>query len=266
MTYDNAEVLKEFGERFHVTYPLLSDPRSEVIRRFGILDPDNTPANLPPDGKTGVAYPGFFYVTPAGIIKEKYFGDKYYDRFTANNVLLKLFPELKEPARGEVSDEHIRVELTQSDQEAVIGSRVTLAARVHLPIGMHVYAPGTTDYKPVQLALTTEGLPLKDAAYPKPELFHFTPLNETVPVYTGTFEIRQDVLVILDPKLRKQYLKFEGGRDSGALIPIEGELLYQACTDSVCFAPARLPLHWTLRIHQMDNQRSPEAIRDRRQK
>jgi hypothetical protein len=34
----------------------------------------------------------------------------------------------------------------------------------------------------------------------------------------------------------------------------------------VCYPPATLALEWMLRIHQMDNERSPETIRDHRQK
>jgi Disulphide bond corrector protein DsbC/AhpC/TSA family len=266
MTYDNPQILREFAQRFHVTYPLLADPESEVIGRFGLIDPDNSPANLLEDGKTGLAYPGFFYVTPNGTIKEKYFGEKYYDRFTANNVLVKMFPELLEASTTHAADAHLRVELKQSDRSAVIGSRVTLAVTVHLPKGVHVYAPGVKGYKPVQLTLQTEGLPLKDAVYPPSHSLTFGELHETVPVYTGTFDIRQDVLVLLDKNLRQEYLKFQGGRDSGTLVPIHGQLHYQACTDKVCYPPATLALEWMLRIHQMDNERSPEAIREHRQK
>jgi len=265
MSYDNPEILKEFAHRFHVTYPLLADPQSEVIGRFGLIDPDTSPANLLEDSKTGLAYPGFFFVAPDGTIKEKYFGEKYYDRFTANNVLVKLFPELLEPSVTHASDAHIRVDLKQSDGSAVIGSRVTFVATVHLPQGVHVYAPGVKGYKPIQLTLQTEGLPMKDALYPPSHPLTFGELQETVPVYTDTFEIRQDVLVLLDKGLRQEYMKFQGGRDSGTLVPVRGQLSYQACTDKVCYPPATLALQWMLRIHQMDNERSPEAIRDRRQ-
>jgi hypothetical protein len=42
----------------------------------------------------GMAHPGLFYVDESGVIREKYFEAKYTDRFTANNVISKLFPEL----------------------------------------------------------------------------------------------------------------------------------------------------------------------------
>jgi len=41
-----------------------------------------------------MSYPGFFYVDEIGVIREKYLQAKYTNRFTANNVIGKLFPEL----------------------------------------------------------------------------------------------------------------------------------------------------------------------------
>ena len=37
LTYDSVAILRHFGDRKEITYPLLSDPDSEVIRAFGIL-------------------------------------------------------------------------------------------------------------------------------------------------------------------------------------------------------------------------------------
>src|SRR5258707_12218929 len=48
----------------------------------------------------GMAHPGFFFIDESGAIREKYFESKYTNRFTANNVIGKLLPELIE----EVSD------------------------------------------------------------------------------------------------------------------------------------------------------------------
>ena len=43
-----------------------------------------------------MAHPGFFFIDTGGVIREKYFEAKYTDRFTPNNVIGKLFPELTE--------------------------------------------------------------------------------------------------------------------------------------------------------------------------
>ena len=45
----------------------IADPKSEIIRSYGVLNTEAT-------GFTkGMAQPGYFYVTPDGRVKEKFF-------------------------------------------------------------------------------------------------------------------------------------------------------------------------------------------------
>ena len=44
VTYDEQDTLRAFGEAYQITYPLLSDTGSEVIRSFGIFN-----TNIPED-------------------------------------------------------------------------------------------------------------------------------------------------------------------------------------------------------------------------
>lgn len=89
-----------------------------------------------------MAYAGFFYIDSSGIIREKYFEAKYTNRFTANNVIEKLFPELTEEVSQAVDAPHLRLTLSQSDRTVVAGSRVMLTAEIELPQDVHVYSPG----------------------------------------------------------------------------------------------------------------------------
>lgn len=47
LSYDEPEALRDFADAYGITYTLLSDPDSRVIREFGILntliDEDNHP-------------------------------------------------------------------------------------------------------------------------------------------------------------------------------------------------------------------------------
>src|SRR5256884_8953196 len=101
----------------------------------------------------GMAYPGFFYIDSGGVVREKFFEAKYTNRFTANNVFGKLFPELNEEVSQAVEAPHLQLTLSQSDRTVVAGSRVTLTAEIKLPPDVHVYAPGVRGYKPIQLIL-----------------------------------------------------------------------------------------------------------------
>ena len=153
ITYDSPAILGEFAKLHQIDYALMSDPQSEIIRSFGILDTDENPNNLPDFAKKGIALPGYFFVDRAGVVKEKFFGEAYYDRFTPNNVIAKLFPELLETSVSSVTAPHLRLALRQSDRDVVVGSRVTLAAEFTLPNGMHVYAHGAEKYKPTEFLI-----------------------------------------------------------------------------------------------------------------
>ena len=115
---------------------MLADPNSQVICSFNVL-------NSEAKGMTkGMAHPGFFFIDESGAIREKYFEAKYTNRFTANNVIRKLFPELTEEVSDTVEASHLRLTLSQSDRTVVPGSRVTLTAEVELPPDVHVYSQG----------------------------------------------------------------------------------------------------------------------------
>src|SRR6516164_2290459 len=110
----------DFAMRHHIEFPLLADPDSKVIRGFEVL-------NVDAKGMTkGMAHPGFFYVDENGAIREKYFETKYTDRFTANNVIGKLFPELTLEVGQTVEAPHLQLALSESDRIAVPVRRVTL--------------------------------------------------------------------------------------------------------------------------------------------
>ncbi len=147
----------------------------------------------------GMALPGFFYVLPSGAVKEKYFETAYTDRYTASNLLLKLFPQLVEGNGREVPAPYIRVKLFQSDEVVIPGSRFTVAAEVTLPPDTHVYAPGVKGYKAIQLTIEeSPDLRLQALRYPDAKVLFLPAIKESVPVYEGTFRLLQDVLVSAD--------------------------------------------------------------------
>jgi hypothetical protein len=108
VSYDSQAILKDFSTRQGITFPLLADTKSELIQRFGVL---NTTAT----GFTkGMAYPGFIYIGPDKQIRETFFEKQYGARYTANNVLTKLFPELAEFDLRTLAADHLQLQLGQS--------------------------------------------------------------------------------------------------------------------------------------------------------
>ena len=251
ISYDSPAILKDFAERHGIDFPLLADPKSEVIRSFTVL---NTEAK----GMTkGMAYPGFFYVDERGVIREKYFEAKYTNRFTANNIIGKVFPELTEEVSQRVEATHLRLSLTQSDRAVAPGSRVTLAAEIELPPGVHVYSPGVKGYKPIQLELQPRsGIELSQVTYPNSKILYLEAIQERVPVFEGKFRITQDVIVT-SSKTGDLVRSLVSAQKT---ISITGELKYQACDKTICYPPASVPLKWQSQILPLDLKRSPRAI------
>jgi hypothetical protein len=250
ISYDNPAILKDFAKRHRIDFPLLADPRSEIIRSFNVL---NTEAK----GMTkGMAYPGFFYIDESGVIRDRYFEAKYTNRFTANNIIGKLFPELTRDVSQNIEAPHLRLTLTQSDLTVAPGSRVTLAAEIELPPGVHVYSPAAKGYKPIQLALQLPGIELSAATYPNSKVLYLEAIQERVPVLEGTFRIPQDVTVT--PSKTGDVVRSLVSAEK--TISITGELKYQACDKAICYPPTAVLVKWPLQILPLDLKRSPEAI------
>jgi len=183
ISYDSPAILADFAKRHKIEFPMLADPNSQVIRSFNVL-------NAEAKGMTkGMAHPGFFYIDESGTIREKYFEAKYTNRFTANNVIGKLFPELTEEVSQTVEAPHLRVTLSQSDRTVVPGSRVTLTADIDLPPDVHVYSPGVQGYKPIQLILhSSAGIELAPVSYPPPKTLYLEELKKKCRFSTATSE------------------------------------------------------------------------------
>src|SRR2546425_334289 len=203
----------------------------------------------------GMALPGYFYIDANGIIREQYFEAKYTDRFTANNVLAKLFPELAEGVSQSVAAPHLGLTLSQSDRAVAPGSRFTLAAQVELPQDVHVYAPGVKGYKPIQLELApSPEIQLTPPTYPAAKVLYLEPIKEQVPVFEGKFRITFDAKINADP----DFIKSLG--PNGKTLTISGQLSYQACDKTTCYLPMSIPVTWQLQVLLLDRQRSPEVI------
>jgi hypothetical protein len=250
ISYDSEAILKYFADRQHIDFPLLADPDSRVIRDYHVL---NTEAI----GQfQGMARPGYFFIDPKGIIREKFFEAKYRERLSGNNVIAKLFPELGQEVVGAVQAPHLEVGLQQSDRTGVPGGLITLVTEVRLPRDTHVYAPGTKGYKPIELVIEpAPNLEFRPAIYPQSRVLFMPAIKERVPVFEGTFSIRQDVKV-------SSAAAFSGSLgEAGKTLTIHGTLHYQACDNKTCFLPNAVPVEWQLHVLPLDRQRAPEDIR-----
>ncbi len=246
ISYDPVPVLADFARRRGITFPLLSDEGSRVIREYGIL---NTTVPETNHEQFGIPFPGTFIVDPRGIVTSRFFEEAYQERNTVASVMARLGRGLPAPAT-KISGSHLEVTTYLSDQTAAPGTHLSIVLDVRPAPRVHVYAPGVTNYKPIALTIdATPGLVVRDVQFPASEDFYFKPLNEHVRVYEKPFRIVQDVAIDASPA---------GTRALSGLdrLTITGTLTYQACDDKICFNPQALPLQWTVSLKPLDRERA----------
>ncbi len=243
ITYDPPETLKKFADSRGITFPLVSDPGSAIIKRYGLL-------NATVDAQTpafGIPHPGTFILDPKGVVVARFFEDAYQERYTASTILATLGAT---PAGAAVttSTSHLALTATISDAEAAPGHRLTIVAQVTPRPAMHLYAPGKHDYQVVRLTIDPQPwLKAHDTVYPASEIYHFKPLDERVEVYSKPFRLLRDVTLLATPEMQKLL----GSMPSAT---ITGALEYQACDDTVCFNPARVPVRFTVTLKALDRK------------
>jgi peroxiredoxin len=262
ISYDSQQTLADFSERNGITFPLLSDVGSATIRRYGIL---NTVAEeaLGPNGSDaavladferyvsvtsaderfrGIPYPGMFIVDQQGRVTSREFEDYYWERNTVSSLMLALGAGATPVQATQVSTAHLEINAYASDAQAALGTRFSLAVDITPKGGMHVYAPGATDYRIVSLNITPEPhLRTEAAQYPESEIYYFAPLDERVPVFQQPFTLRVEAVAEATAAARQAF----AGRDE---LVIAGTLEYQACDDAICYNPVSVPLSWTIAL------------------
>ena len=129
------------------------------------------------------------------------------------------------------------------------GGRVSLVVEIAPKPNMHVYAPGQTDVIPVSLTLApSDAAVSQPLQFPRAEKLEIKELGETHLVYSKPFRLVQDVTVAASRSLVKR------AATPGASLTVKGTLRYQACDNTICYAPVSVPVSWTLAL-----QHAPSA-------
>ena len=248
LSYDSVGTLKSFADRQHITYPLLSDPDSKIIRAFDILNETTKPGTF----TYGIPYPGVYIVNTQGMVVSKYFEDDYKERVSTADILSRQYgaPVAKTQAVRETK--HLRVTTAASNNIARPGLRIALSLEVDLKPGMHVYAPGVEGYIPIDWRLDEGGPAAKRHVfnYPPSEMLRLAAINERVPVYRGRIVIVREITFGQEADLKLLV------SPSGELV-VKGSFRYQACDDRKCYIPQDVPLEWHFRYQGLDRQRAP---------
>jgi hypothetical protein len=243
ISYDSPATLEKFAATRGITFPLISDAGSAIIRRFGLLNEREQPGTR----AYGIPHPGTFIIDRNGVVRARFFEDAYQERYTAAAMLA---------ARGVSSSgvastaqtAHLTMKASLSDAAVAPGARVSLSVEVTPRPTIHVYAPGKHDYQIVRVTIDPQPwLRAHDTRYPPSEIYHFKPLDERVAVYSKPFRLLQDLTILATPEVQKTLAAMDA-------VVITGALEYQACDDKVCFNPARVPLSFTIAVKALDRK------------
>lgn len=250
ISYDSVAVLKDFADRQKITYPLLSDPESKVIRAYGLLN-----QSVPPNtAQFGIPHPGTIVLDPKGLVTSKHFEEDFRQRYTASDILVRQLGGKAGGPGQTVETKHLK--LSSSASAAVVrwGQRIALVLEIELKRGMHVYAPGVTGYIPIEWKIPAmPAAKAHEATYPKSEKLYLKPIKESVPVYKGRLRVVREISIGTDAQVQPLL-------DSAGNLTLEGTLHYQACDDRICYVPQAIPLRWTLHYETVDRQRVPAEL------
>jgi cytochrome c biogenesis DsbD-like protein len=140
---------------------------------------------------------------------------------------------------------HLLLTAELSEKELAPGKQFSISYDIAPHRGMHVYAPGKHPYQVISVELDPQewmkAMPVK---FPPSEIYHFKPTDERVEVYTKPFRLVQDVTILATPAVQKMLAKEK-------TLTITARVKYQACDDALCYAPASVPVKWTVPLRQL---------------
>jgi hypothetical protein len=236
ISYDSVEVLAAFTEKYGITYPLLSDVGSRVIRELGLLNDRVTEQHAaygiaPSERPLGTPYPGLILLDENGTVTEKRFHQSYRERETGAGILEDAF-HVESSAHGaeaRFASEGVEVRAWLDSEDYRYFQRLYLTVEVDVEPGLHIYgAPIPEGYIPLSVTVDQiEGLEVGAPHMPAPHPFCIEGLDEQFVVYDG----RVTVPVPLT------FTK----RDAGDLV-LSVHVRYQACSTNDCLMPASCTL------------------------
>jgi hypothetical protein len=277
ISYDSEETLAAFADRRGISFPLLSDDESAVIKEYGIL---NTVAGecLGPSADdpdvvadvhryvaaevfdspqlrrmiNGTPFPGTFMLDGNGRVTSRFFEEFYRERASTATVMLKSGITLSPIEAVQGTTAQLKFTAYPSDTIVTNGKRFSLIVEVAPGPDMHVYAPGAEGmgYQIVGFNMTaSEFVDYGPMDFPESEVYHFKPLDEFVPVYQAPFTLIQEAVIKASAEIEQQLEDVDA-------ITLSGTLDYQACDDAICYLPVSVPVSFNLEFQQLDYERA----------
>ena len=251
ISYDPVDVLAKFAEEFGITFPLLSDEGSAVMRQYGIM---NTMVRPEETDYYGIPYPGTYAVGEDGRVTEKSFFRYYRVRPSAQSMLKDLF-DVEFDTGGdpfvEAAGEGARVSAVLASDGLVFMQRDPLYVRIALNPGLHIYrAPVPDGFIATEVTVTgPDLLVVEQPVYPEGHPFRVADIPHEFEVLDGSVEIEVPI----------QWTQPDNAPDAATIVPLEITVRYQACDAQQCFIPRTVSLHLDVPVGRLYRATPPST-------
>ncbi len=232
ISYDPVTVLKAFSDKYQITYPLLADEGSEVIKSFGIFNTEVDSGSR----DFGIPHPGIYVIDENLTVIEKHFEQSYRERLTAQNVLVNLLDEKLESNVQTFEKNYLTGGIAISDTIAYRSQLLSVVVDISLKDGFHLYGkPIPQGFIPLDIKFESNpNFEVDEFTYPETKTFKIESLKET-------FHILPDKINV------QTFLRIKNRPEAGNHT-IKATITFQACNDRVCMIPEKLKFDFPLRI------------------
>lgn len=214
-------VLKTFSDKYKISYPLLSDVNSEVIKKFGIID-----TRIPPDRKSfGVPYPGIYIINSDLVVEKKQFEITYYERPSAENILITHFDKDPESNIQKFSNSFLTGSISISDTTVFPAQMLNISIQIKLKEDFHIYGnPIPYGFIPFSIEMEKDSnMTLDPFIFPQTKKFTIQAINETFSILPGELKLISDLRIAKKPHY---------GQNQIHII-----IKYQVCDEKMCMPP-----------------------------
>jgi hypothetical protein len=223
ISYDPPDVLAGFAERHGITYPLLSDAGSGLIRELGLLNEEAG------ERVEGIPHPGVFVLNADGTVAAKHFYESYRERDTGAGLLQHVLgiAATHDGPQTQVASDVVQLQAEFDASSYTWGQRLWLTVSLTIAPGYHVNGrPIPVGYVPLDIEIdppdrVTVGAP----RWPTPTPFQVEGLDEQLHVFSG--ELRVSVPLT--------FMTVDAGE-----LDVRGRVTLQACTATECLLPDSL--------------------------
>ena len=228
LSYDEVDAVADYKKAHGATFTMLSDPDSEVIRSFGIL---NTTIAEDDHPWHGIPYPGVYVTDEEGIITQKFFENNFTVRPGPEQLVAAVQGEDVVLANRPTMDQEVGVEIEFEGNDLPVGITRQIVARFSVPEGMHLYQ------EPVPEGLVAASIELDGEAVGVVAYTLIAP--ETQPLTLGTdgytLEVWEGNVVLRLPIAQNGRAMTKD--DDGRWVSISGKVRWQACDHETCLVP-----------------------------